>query len=151
MYRTTISAVIIAVTILTVCIGAAPDCSAQLSAAKYEPTWESLKQYPIPEWLRDGKFGIWVVWGIYSVPAYGQNGTWYPFHMYQDPENEQYEYHEKTYGPATEFGYKDFIPMLTAEKFDADEWATLFEDAGAKFAVTYSSALRSSPRAAGSS
>jgi alpha-L-fucosidase len=102
--------------------------------AKYKPTWESLKEYPIPEWLRDDKFGIWTCWGIYSVPAYGQNGTWYPYHIYFDEDSEHRKHHEKTHGPIEEFGYKDFIPMFTAEKFDADEWAELFQKAGAKFA-----------------
>ena len=97
---------------------------------KYEPTWESLKQYEIPEWYVDAKFGIFIHWGPYCVPAFGNE--WYPRRMYlkDDPA---FEHHRKTWGDHTEFGYKDFIPMLTAENYDADEWAQLFKDAGAKF------------------
>jgi alpha-L-fucosidase len=81
----------------------------------------------------DAKFGIYTHWGIYSVPAHGPNGTWYPHHMYFEG-TPQYEYHVKTYGHPSKFGYKDFIPMFTAEKFDPDEWAECFKQAGAQFA-----------------
>ena len=97
------------------------------------PTWNSLRRYSIPQWFRDAKFGIYTHWGIYSVPAYGPNATWYPHFMYRDG-SPQFEYHCKTYGHPSQFGYKDFIPMFTAEKFDPDEWAELFRKAGAKFA-----------------
>ncbi len=99
----------------------------------YEANWTSLKQHSTPQWLREDKFGIYTHWGVYSVPACGPNGTWYAHNMYRKG-NSQYEYHEKTYGPAAEFGYKDFIPMFTAEKFDATEWAALFKASGARFA-----------------
>ncbi len=97
---------------------------------KYEPTWESLQQYEIPEWYIDAKFGIFIHWGLYCVPAFGNE--WYPRNMYREGSKE-YEHHRKTYGDHTEFGYKDFIPMFTADKFDADEWVQLFKEAGAKF------------------
>ena len=99
----------------------------------YEPTWRSLKRYPIAQWLKDGKFGIYTHWGIYSVPALGPNGTGYGPAMYHD-DSEQHKHHVATYGPPSEFGYKDFIPMFKAEKFNADEWAELFEKSGATFA-----------------
>jgi len=99
----------------------------------YEPNWRSLKNYPIPQWVKDGKFGIYTHWGIYSVPALGPDGTWYPYYMYRE-DSKQHKHHIETYGPLSEFGYKEFIPMFKAEKFDADEWAELFEKAGAKFA-----------------
>ena len=109
---------------------------AQEAVKKYEPTWESLREYKeVPKWLRDGKFGIYTHWGIYSVHAYGQNTTWYSFALYSDPESEARKHFEKTFGKLTsDFGYKDLIPKFTAEKFDADEWADLFQKAGAKFA-----------------
>jgi alpha-L-fucosidase len=100
---------------------------------KYLPAWNSLRAYPIPQWFRDSKFGIYTHWGIYSVPAYGTNVTWYPYNMYWEG-TPQYEHHLRTYGHPSKFGYKDFIPMFTAEKFDPDEWADLFKRAGAKFA-----------------
>ena len=102
-------------------------------ARKYEPSWRSLAMHQTPQWMRDAKFGIYTHWGIYCVPAKGPNVTWYPYNMYIEG-TEQFEYHSKTYGPPSEFGYKDFIPMFTAEKFDADEWAELFKRAGARFA-----------------
>jgi alpha-L-fucosidase len=103
---------------------------------KYEATWESLREYKeVPKWLRDGKFGIYTHWGVYSVHAYGENTTWYSFALYRDPEGEAREHFEKTFGKLTpDFGYKDLIPKFTAKKFDADEWADLFAKAGARFA-----------------
>ena len=100
---------------------------------KYAPNWHSLRRHQTPKWLQDGKFGVYTHWGIYSVPAFGQNGTWYPHNMYR-AGNDQAQYHEKTYGPATDFGYKDFIPMFTAEKFDPEEWARIIKSSGARFA-----------------
>ena len=99
---------------------------------KFEPTWESLQQYEIPAWYADGKFGIFIHWGAYAVPAFANE--WYPRNMYIQGSRE-YEHHVKTYGPHTEFGYKDFIPMFRAEKFDADGWAELFRESGARFVV----------------
>ncbi|MDP6491569.1 MAG: alpha-L-fucosidase, partial [Kiritimatiellia bacterium] len=101
--------------------------------SKYEPTWNSLSQYSMPAWLRDAKFGIYTHWGPYTVPAYGENGTWYGSRMY-DKTRPHYRHHVKTYGDPKAFGYKDLIPQLTAEKFDAEEWAQLFKDSGARFA-----------------
>ena len=96
----------------------------------YEPTWESLRQYNVPDWFRDAKFGIFIHWGIYSVPAVFDE--WYPRRMYQK-DTVIYEYHRDTYGE--NFGYKDFIPRFKAEKFDPAEWADLFQDAGARYIV----------------
>ncbi|CAM6091102.1 unnamed protein product [Calypogeia fissa] len=98
----------------------------------FEPTWESLKGYKVPSWYQEDKFGIFIHWGVYSVPAFANE--WYPRNMYQKGTNE-YNHHIATYGPQTEFGYKDFIPSLTAAKFDPDAWAQLFKDAGARFVV----------------
>jgi alpha-L-fucosidase len=100
--------------------------------ARFEPTWESLKQYRVPDWYQDGKFGIFIHWGVYSVPAFGNE--WYPRNMYLEG-NPEFEHHVKTHGKHTEFGYKDFIPQLTGAQFDADQWAQLFKEAGARFVV----------------
>ncbi len=99
----------------------------------YQPSWSSLKAHVTPQWLRDAKFGIYTHWGVYSVPAAGPNVTWYPYNMYREG-TPQYEYHVKTYGHPSQFGYKDFIPMFTGDKFDPDQWAELFKKAGAQFA-----------------
>jgi alpha-L-fucosidase len=106
------------------------------SVKVYEPTWESIRQYKeVPEWLREGKFGIYTHWGPYAVHAYGENTTWYSNAMYGNPESDAREHFEENFGKLTpDFGYKDLIPKFTAEKFDADEWAELFHKSGAKFA-----------------
>ncbi|MCT4586831.1 MAG: alpha-L-fucosidase [Carboxylicivirga sp.] len=102
-------------------------------AKKYEANWASLAQHKAdPEWFKDAKLGIYFHWGLYSVPARG--GAWYPFFLYQDNNNGVIRSHTKRYGKPSEFNYHDFIPMLTGEHFDADDWAQLFKDAGAKFA-----------------
>ena len=98
----------------------------------FKPTWESLENFQVPQWYIDGKFGIFIHWGVYSVPAFGNE--WYPRNMYKQGTRE-FEHHIKTYGPQKDFGYKDFIPMFTAENFDADRWADLFLKSGAKFVV----------------
>jgi alpha-L-fucosidase len=99
---------------------------------KFQATWESLKTVGTPQWYLDGKFGIFIHWGPYCVPAFGNE--WYPRNMYI-PGTPEFEHHVKTYGPHNQFGYKDFIPMFKAEKFDAEEWAELFRRSGAKFVV----------------
>ncbi len=93
----------------------------------YQATWESLGQYTVPQWYQDGKFGIFIHWGLYAVPAFGNE--WYPRNMYQQGSRE-FAHHVATYGPQDKFGYKDFIPQFTAERFDADQWAGLFRQAG---------------------
>src|SRR5580704_10346249 len=94
----------------------------------FEPTWDSLERYQVPEWYRDAKFSIFIHWGAYCVPAFGNE--WYPRNMYVQGSPE-FEHHVKTYGPHGKFGYKDFIPMFKAERFDAEEWLDLFQAAGA--------------------
>ncbi|MFH0756133.1 MAG: alpha-L-fucosidase [Bacteroidota bacterium] len=91
-----------------------------------------VENYNIPEWFKDAKFGVFIHWGVYSVPAFGNE--WYPRNMYQK-ESETYKHHIETYGDLTEFGYKDFIPMFRAEKFNADQWVALFKKAGIKYVV----------------
>ena len=83
----------------------------------YEPTWNSLCTRQTPQWLRDGKFGIYTHWGVYSVPAQGPNATWYSHNLYMKENGPERKFHEATYGPLQKFGYKDFIPMFTGEKF----------------------------------
>ncbi|MDR3093533.1 MAG: alpha-L-fucosidase [Bacteroidales bacterium] len=99
----------------------------------FQPDWENIAQhYRFPEWFVDAKFGIFIHWGVYAVPAFGNE--WYPRTMYQKGSPE-YQHHLDTYGEHTRFGYKDFIPMFKAEKFNADEWVQLFKASGAKYVV----------------
>ncbi len=97
----------------------------------WETNWDSLTQHEIPEWFKDAKFGIYAHWGLYSVPAYGNE--WYPRNMYQKGSG-TYKHHVAKYGDPSKFGYKDFLPDFKAEKFDAEAWAELYAKAGAKFA-----------------
>lgn len=99
---------------------------------RYQPTWQSLKKYECPEWFRDAKFGIFIHWGVYSVPAF--ESEWYPRLMYLQG-SPAFKHHVATFGDQKKFGYKDFIPMFKAEKFDANEWISLFIKAGAKYVV----------------
>jgi len=98
----------------------------------FRPDWESLQNYQVPEWYKDAKFGIFIHWGVYSVPAFGNE--WYPRNMYRE-DSEEYKHHVATYGSVDKFGYKDFIPMFKAEHFDPAAWARLFKEAGAKYVV----------------
>jgi alpha-L-fucosidase len=99
----------------------------------FQPEWDNIAaHYHFPEWFSDAKFGIFIHWGVYTVPAFGSE--WYPYNMYRQGSKE-YEHHLATYGEHTRFGYKDFIPMFKAERFNAAEWATLFREAGAKYVV----------------
>jgi alpha-L-fucosidase len=98
----------------------------------FRPDWESLQKYEAPEWYRDAKFGIFIHWGVYSVPAFGSE--WYPRMMYVK-DSPEYKHHIATYGTQDKFGYKDFIPMFKAEHFDPAAWAELFKKSGAKYVV----------------
>lgn len=105
---------------------------AVIDAGPYTDTWDSLRDYTAPEWYRDAKLGIFIHWGVYSVPAF--NSEWYSRQMYREG-TEEHQHHLDTYGPHRDFGYKDFIPSFTMEKFDPEGWAQLFRQAGAQFVV----------------
>ena len=98
----------------------------------FHADWNSLAQYRTPAWFQDVKFGIFLHWGVYSVPAFGNE--WYSRNMYVEG-NPAYKHHLATYGPQTSFGYKDFIPQFKAERFDPSAWIDLFEHAGARYIV----------------
>ena len=95
----------------------------------FKPTVESLMNYRCPDWFRDAKFGIYLHWGAYSV---AERGEWYARRLYM-PGTEDYAHHVKTYGHPSKFGYKDFVPMWTAERFDPERLVDLFKRAGAKY------------------
>jgi alpha-L-fucosidase len=112
---------------------------AQKPVEKYEADWKSLAQWESPEWFEDAVFGIYWHWGPYSVAGFGYC-CWYGNSMYNPEKGPDYQkgdcykHHVETWGdPFTEFGYKDFIPLLTAEKWDPEAWADLFKDIGADF------------------
>jgi alpha-L-fucosidase len=96
----------------------------------FAATWESIQQnYQSPAWFKDAKFGVFMHWGLYSVPAHGNE--WYEKHMYGG----DLPWHTQHFGSPEKFGYKDFIPLFTQAKFNPDEWAALFKKAGAKFVM----------------
>lgn len=101
----------------------------------YTPDWPSLATATTPAWFANAKFGIFTHWGLYSVPAY--RNEWYSRNMYIQGYPE-FEHHVATYGPQSEFGYQDFIPLFTAPQFRADDWCTLFAQAGARYIMPVS-------------
>lgn len=103
-----------------------------IAQGPYTDSWASLGAFQPPKWYRDAKFGIFIHWGVYSVPSFGSE--WYSRNMYIQGSRE-FEHHVKTYGAHKDFGYKDFIPLFKAENFSAEAWADLFQKAGARYVV----------------
>ncbi len=103
-----------------------------IAAGPYQDTWESLMKHETPRWFQDAKFGIFIHWGVYSVPAF--DNEWYPRNMYIK-DSKAFRHHVETWGPQDQFGYRDFIPMFRAEKFDPAAWCELFKKAGARYVV----------------
>lgn len=110
----------------------APEIKQESYRPKYAANFDSLAIHnQQPDWFQDAKLGIYFHWGVYSVPAYGNE--WYPRRMHFE-DDITFSHHKEKYGHPSEFGYHDFVPMFKAENFDAEEWAALFKKAGAKFA-----------------
>ena len=101
-----------------------------IASGRYKDNWESLSKHTPPKWYTSGKLGIFIHWGVYAVPAFGNE--WYARNMY-DPGHREFQHHRKTYGDQKAFGYKDFIPLFKGEKFDPAAWIDLFSAAGARF------------------
>jgi len=107
---------------------------------RYEPTWASLDSRPIPRWFVDAKFGIFIHWGVYSVPAwirvregrYASYAEWYEARVMGELKGDE-DFHEQTFGK--DFEYRDFAPMFKAELFDPDFWARMFAESGARYVV----------------
>lgn len=111
--------------------------TAAAAAAPYEPKWSSLDARPCPEWYLDAKFGIFIHWGVYSVPSWGVKGEyaeWYWYRMAdRKPDNPWWQFHKANYGES--FQYQDFAPRFTCELFDARQWADIFARSGARYVV----------------
>jgi alpha-L-fucosidase len=113
----------------------APDFGWSLTPAfpgRFSATWDSLSQYQIPSWFRDAKFGVFMHWGVYSVPAH--ESEWYPRFMYRT-ESPVFNWHREHWGPQSMFGYKDFIPMFRGEHWKPDELVDLYKKAGARYII----------------
>jgi alpha-L-fucosidase len=106
----------------------------------YQPTWESINRRPIPAWYDQAKFGIFIHWGVYSVPAFadphargGQAyAEWYWNHLHNQ-DSPTWKFHMATYGE--KFKYQDFAPEFKARLFDPNQWADIFVRSGAKYVV----------------
>lgn len=95
----------------------------------FEPTWESLAKYQVPDWFRDAKFGIWAHWGPQCEP---EAGDWYGRGMYEEGSR-QYKYHVEKYGHPSKFGFKDVINIWKADNWNPEELVNLYKDSGAKY------------------
>ncbi|KAM4795358.1 tissue alpha-L-fucosidase [Rhinophrynus dorsalis] len=101
------------------------------ASLRYTPDWESLDARPLPAWFDEAKFGIFLHWGVFSVPSFGSEWFWW---NWQHERSDAYvKFMAKNYRPG--FTYADFAPQFTAEFFDPEAWANLFEAAGAKYVV----------------
>jgi alpha-L-fucosidase len=119
-------------------------------AKHYEPTWDSIDSRPTPTWWSDAKLGIFIHWGVYSVPSFAPKGEYAEWYWERlsgrgnpDPSSsdaairrETRAFHERLYGK--DFPYFDFAPRFRAEMFDADAWAAIFKRSGAKYVVLVS-------------
>ena len=118
-----------------------------VSGLNYQSSWKSLDSRPIPAWFEDAKFGIFIHWGIYSVPAwrklengkYASYAEWYCAKVMYNDDNGGREFHKKNYGE--NFEYRDFAPLFKAELFDPIYWADLFKKSGAKYVALTSKQL----------
>ena len=131
--------------LLLICLCAATAANAQ----RFTADWNSIDSRPTPEWWTDAKFGIFIHWGVYSVPAFASKGEyaewyWERIDAAGNPANardaqirkETRSFHERMYGK--EFPYFDFAPRFRAEFFDADQWAQTLQRSGAKYVVLVS-------------
>lgn len=103
-----------------------------------EPTWESIQKRGYPEWFNDAKLGIFIHWGLYSVPSWTKKEGYseWAYKGWRDGNSQAVDFAKKVYGK--DFEYKDFRELFKAELFDAQEWADLFKQAGAKYVVLVS-------------
>ncbi|KAK7499558.1 hypothetical protein BaRGS_00009210 [Batillaria attramentaria] len=101
------------------------------SATRYEPNWASLDSRPLPSWYDESKLGIFIHWGVFSVPSY--SSEWFWWNWKGQPTPALVEFMQENYRP--DFTYADFGPMFTAEFFQAEEWAKIFQASGAKYIV----------------
>ncbi len=116
-------------------VGMSLNASAQ---KKYEANWESIQEHGYPQWFKDAKLGIFIHWGLYSVPSYSapeQYAEWY-LRGLQTGDTTRVNFQKKVFG--NDFKYRDYAPLFKAELFDANEWASLFKRAGAKYIILVS-------------
>lgn len=101
----------------------------RMQTGAYEPTWESLQNYQVPEWFRNAKFGIWAHWGAQCVEG---SGDWMARELYMEG-NGKYNHHKEHYGHPSEFGYKDVLPLFKAERWDPKTLVNYYKEIGAEY------------------
>ncbi|MCP4614168.1 MAG: alpha-L-fucosidase [Planctomycetes bacterium] len=125
------------VCIILCLIGFLLQSQAAFGRRKYQANWESIDSRPTPQWFTDAKFGVFICWGLYSVPAWtpkGKYAEWYQYWLRKKSfEGKVHDFHVRTYGE--DFEFQDFAPMFKAELWEPDEWAELIKKAGAKYIV----------------
>lgn len=104
----------------------APGC-----AARYAANWTSLDARPLPQWFDEAKIGVFVHWGVFSVPGFGQYSEWFWYWWQSKKRAAEVEFMQKNYPPG--FKYTDFAPEFRAEFFDPDNWADIFQASGARY------------------
>jgi alpha-L-fucosidase len=139
MLRCSINLALLLAMMVTITVGRAADTNTPfrvvsttaepVAAGKFQPTWDSLKQYQCPQWFRDAKFGIWAHWGPQCQP---EDGDWYARNMYLTG-SKQYQFHTNHYGSPAEFGFKDVIHQWQAENWDPEKLMALYKRAGAQY------------------
>jgi alpha-L-fucosidase len=142
------SLVLLLTVIAPTCAAPFPPIASSAFAQIYEPTWESLDRRPTPAWFSEARFGIFIHWGTYSVPAYAPvipgklaYAEWYWHAMTNGRDNPKagelekgtWAFHKRVYG--SDIPYEDFAPQFKAELFDPDHWAEVFANSGAKYVV----------------
>ena len=110
-------------------------CTMTLNGKEYAPNWESLDSRETPEWFKDAKFGIFIHWGLYSVPSWGPKGSYAEWYLngLNNGDTARLRYHHTNYG--NDFPYWKFIDLFKAENYDPDSWAAIFKKSGAKYVV----------------
>ena len=101
----------------------------KMKTGEFAPTWESLRQYQVPEWFRNAKFGIWAHWGAQCVEG---SGDWMARELYMEG-SEKYKHHVKNYGHPSEVGYKDILPLFKAENWDPEKLVAFYKELGAEY------------------
>lgn len=103
------------------------------TSARFTPDWESLDARPLPSWYDEAKLGIFIHWGVFSVPGFGSEWFWWHWQGQQPPDQSCVNYMTKNYPPG--FSYPEFAPQFHAQFFDPEEWADIFKASGAKYVV----------------
>ena len=100
-----------------------------MQTGKFEPNWESLRQYEVPEWFRDAKFGIWAHWGPQCVEG---SGDWMARELYMEGTYKS-NYHREHYGHPSEVGFKDILPLFKAEHWNPEKLVQFYKEVGAQY------------------